>query len=180
MEKNNNVVFSYVKKLQENIKDKKASTPKTEEEKLKIMGLKTTSNIQSLIRDLFHSPPSFKSIVKLSWVEPKSRNEIKIAPAVAVEEKAPVTGAKRHAPITFETNGKSEDTKGPKQAKNGNGSGSGQQMYSPPGGKFSSKFKAKRSGVGSVNRSRNGGGNNRFRSGGGGGRGGNRKNFRRN
>lgn len=175
------MVYSYVKKLQEDIKSKNPSAPKTEEEKLKIMGLKTTSNIQSLIRDLFHSPPSFKSVVKLSWVTPKARNAIKIAETETVEEKAPVTGTKRHAPITFDTNGKSEDTKGPKQAKNGNGSG--QQMYSPPGGKFSSKFNGKRTGgnFGGNNRSRNGGNNNRFRSGGGGGgRGGNRKNFRRN
>lgn len=169
-----------MKKLQEDIKGKKASDPKTEEEKLKIMGLKTTSNITTLIRDLFHSPPSYKSTISLSWVTPKPRNTIKITPAVASEELPATTptGAKRHAPITF-SNGKTEDTRGPKQAKSSNGNG--QQMYSPPGGKYSSKFgnnNTGRQGGNSGNRSRNGGGNNKFRSGGGGG-GGNRKPFRR-
>lgn len=128
--------------------------------------MKTTSNIQTLIRDLFHSPPSFKSVVRLSWVTPKPKNTIKIAPAKdAEEEKAPLPGAKRHAPITF-SNGSSEDTRPAKQAKGSNG----QQMYSPPTGKFSSKFNSgkPRGGFGG-NRSRNGGGNNRFRSGNGGG-----------
>lgn len=168
--------FSYVKKLQEDIKSKTSTGPKTEEEKLKIIGLKTTSNIQSLIRDLFHSPPSFKSVVQLSWVTPKQKNKIKPVPTETVEEKTP-TATKRHAPITFDSNGKSEDTRGPKQAKGNNG----QQMYSPPGGKFSSKFKGTnqgRNGGGGGNRGRNGGGNNRFRSGGGGGN--RNRNFRRN
>lgn len=170
---------SYVKKLQEEIKAKKPTDPKTEEDKLKIIGLKTTSNIQALIRDLFHSPPSFKSVVRLSWVTPKARNAIKITPTEDAKEEpaAAVVGTKRHAPITF-SNGNSEDSKGPKQAKGSNG----QQMYSPPGGKFSSKFKPggrqTGGGNGGGNRSRNGGGNNKFRSGGGGG--GNRnRNFRR-
>lgn len=160
-------LFSYVKKLQEDVKGKNPSDPKTEEEKLKIIGLKTTSNIQTLIRDLFHSPPSFKSVVRLSWVTPKPRNTIKVAPAEAAEEKVTATATKRHAPITF-SNGKSDDTRGPKQAKSSNGQ---QQMYSPPGGKFSSKFgnNSGRGGGNFGNRSRNGGGNNRFRSGGGGG-----------
>lgn len=157
----------YVKKLQEDVKGKKPDTPKTEEEKLKIIGLKTTSNIQTLIRDLFHSPPSFKSIVRLSWVVPKARNAIKVALTETKEETvaAPVAGTKRHAPITFENGSKPEDTKGAKQAKSANG----QSVYSPPSGKFSSKFNsgAKQGGFG-ANRSRNGGGNNRFRSGGGG------------
>jgi len=166
----------YVKKLQEDIKSNKSSDPKTEEEKLKIMGLKTTSNIQMLIRDLFHSPPSFKSVVRLSWVVPKARNTIKVTPQAASEEKPEsAPPAKRHAPITF-SNGKAEDTRGPKQAKSSNV----QQMYSPPGGKYSSKFgnNSGRTGGNSGNRSRNGGGNNKFRSGGGGGNR-NRNNFRR-
>jgi uncharacterized membrane protein YgcG len=169
-------VCSYIKKLQEDIKgsDKKPSEPKTEEEKLKIIGLKTTSNIQTLIRDLFHSPPSFKSVVRLSWVTPKQRNAIKVAAAEKIDEAlSSPTPAKRHAPITF-SNGKSEDTRGPKQAKSGNG----QAMYSPPGGKFSSKF-GSNSGNRGGNRSRNGGGNNRFRSGGGGGGPIKNRNFRR-
>lgn len=144
---------------------------------MKIIGLKTTSNIQTLIRDLFHSPPSFKSAVQLSWVKPKQRNVIKAAATEKVDEAlATTTTAKRHAPITF-SNGNSEDTRGPKQAKSSNG----QAMYSPPGGKFSSKFgnNKGRAGGNTGNRSRNSGGNNQFRSGGGGGGPMRNKNFRR-
>ena len=35
--------------------------------KLKVCALKVTSNINSLIKDLFHNPPSYKCIVTLSW-----------------------------------------------------------------------------------------------------------------
>lgn len=159
--------FSYVKKLQEDVKSKTNADPKTDEEKLKVMGLKTTSNIQTLIRDLFHSPPSFKSIVRLSWVAPKTKNTITIESDKKVEaDKTPTTptATKRHVPITFDS-GNAADTKGPKQAKSSNGNG--QQMYSPPGGKFSSKFNSS----GRSGGNRNGSGGNKFKSGG------NRRNF---
>jgi hypothetical protein len=40
---------------------------KTDENKIKVVALKITSNINALIRDLFHNPPSYKSILTLSW-----------------------------------------------------------------------------------------------------------------
>lgn len=160
---------------------------------MKIIGLKTTSNIQTLIRDLFHSPPSFKSIVRLSWVQPKTKNQIKLTPAATATEKngdekketaAPV---KRHAPITFD-NGDGDSTPRPaKQARKNNSNGNGQQMYSPPGGKFSSRFGKggerggkKFGGNRQNNRSfgggnKQGGGRKKF---GGGGRGGGGRKFR--
>lgn len=145
----------YVKKLQEEIKgiEKNHSSAKTEEEKLKIIGLKTTSNIQTLIRDLFHTPPSFKSAVHLSWVAPKQRF---VAANISTTNNSDQVGAapKRHAPITF-SNGKNEDSQGPKKAKNSSAS-----LYSPPSGKFSSKFESN-----IRNRPRNSGNNSRFRSG---------------
>jgi hypothetical protein len=165
-----------VKKLQEEIKGKKDA--KTEEDKLKIMGLKTTSNIQTLIRDLFHSPPSFKSVVNLSWVQPRSKKLIKATSAeekngeAKVETSAPV---KRHAPITFD-NDDSETRPAKQQKRNNPNNGNGQKMYTPPGGKFSSKFKGgnnggRKFGGGGGNR-RNFGGN---KQGGGGGQGGRKK-----
>ncbi|KAL1486266.1 hypothetical protein MTO96_031461, partial [Rhipicephalus appendiculatus] len=51
----------YIKKLRLALQGKKPSELKTEENKLKVAALKTTSNINALIRDLFHVPPSFKS-----------------------------------------------------------------------------------------------------------------------
>jgi hypothetical protein len=128
------------------------------------MGLKTTSNIQTLIRDLFHSPPSFKSVVNLSWVQPKTKKLIKANLTAEkngdskTETSAPV---KRHAPITFD-NDESEVRPAKQQKRNNSNNGNGQKMYTPPGGKFSSKFKG----------GNNGGGGRKF-----GGGGGNRRNF---
>lgn len=61
----------YIKKLQEAVKGKTPEELKTEENHIKVTALKTTSNINSLIRDLFHSPPSFKTSISLSWVSRK-------------------------------------------------------------------------------------------------------------
>jgi len=46
--------------LEEALKGKTGEELKTEENQLKQTALKTTSNINILIRDLFHSPPIFK------------------------------------------------------------------------------------------------------------------------
>lgn len=142
----------YIKKLQEAVKGKTTEEMKTEENQIKATALKTTSNISTLIRDLFHTPPSFKSVIHLSWLPPKSKT---------VDTK---TTAKRHAAITFEENGKSHDSKGPKHAK---GSSSTQKVYTPPSGKYSGKvqnYSSKNGGGGGGNGGRRSGG-----SGGGGG-----------
>lgn len=60
-------IQGYIKKLREAISGKSEEELKSEENQLKVVALKTTNNINSLIKDLFHSPPSFKSIIHLSW-----------------------------------------------------------------------------------------------------------------
>lgn len=60
--------------MQESVKGKTAEELQTDENKIKITALKTTSNISTLIRDLFHAPPSFKSTVHLSWLTRKNAN----------------------------------------------------------------------------------------------------------
>lgn len=159
----------YVKKLQEEIKAGKVSKePKTDEDKLKVIGLMTTSNIQTLIRELYH--PAYKVVVKLSWVPAKSKHAIKIDKKEEETEAAAVvsaTGTKRHAPITFSNGNKTAESGGggsttPKHARY-----SSQTVYTPPSGKFSSRFNSQRGG-------NNGGG------GGGGGRSYNRFNNNRN
>ncbi|EDV30924.1 uncharacterized protein Dana_GF15101, isoform A [Drosophila ananassae] len=140
----------YIKKLEEALKGKSAEELKTEENQLKQTALKTTSNINVLIRDLFHSPPIFKHEIVLSWVVPK-----------------PNKLGKRHAPITFgdkaAANGKEkQEQEQEKKARPSND----QKFYSPPSGKYSNK----------VNQ--NFGNNNRARQRGGGGGGGGYKNRR--
>lgn len=72
----------YIKKLQEALKGQ-IKPPKKEEDEaaaneyqIKIIALKTTSNISTLIRDLFHNPPIFRSVVQLSWITKKSNVSI--------------------------------------------------------------------------------------------------------
>lgn len=60
-------IQGYIKKLREAISGKTEEELKSDENQLKVVALKTTNNINTLIKDLFHSPPSFKSIIHLSW-----------------------------------------------------------------------------------------------------------------
>jgi hypothetical protein len=144
----------YIKKLQDDVKGKSTTDPKTDEEKLKAMGLKTTSNIQILIRDLYH--PSFKSKIQLSWVSESSKKE-RVTAADSTEK---TTSNKR--PITF-SSGNNEPPRGPKQRK----TASGQKVYTPPSGKFSSRLNQHQQSNFKSNPNRN-----KFRRGGGGGGGG--------
>lgn len=48
---------------------------KSEENQLKVAALRTTSNINILIKDLFHTPPSYKSQITLSWILPGSKRQ---------------------------------------------------------------------------------------------------------
>lgn len=71
-------VGRYIKKLQEALKGQTKPPKKEENEaaaneyQIKIIALKTTSNISTLIRDLFHNPPIFRSVVQLSWITRKN------------------------------------------------------------------------------------------------------------
>lgn len=141
----------YIKKLQEAIKGKTPIELKSDENQIKVTALKTTSNISTLIRDLFHSPPLFKAKVNLSWLAPKPRD----VSAGVVDLTSP-GGTKRHAPITFEGS--------PNNKKGKRGDGQDQKYYAPPSGKYSAGVK-NYSGTGNR---RQGGGQGR-RSGGGGG-----------
>ncbi|XP_055684855.1 apoptosis inhibitor 5 homolog [Lutzomyia longipalpis] len=117
----------YIKRLQESMKDKKEDD-NSEEKKIKLTALRTTNNISALIRDLFHSPPSFKTKITLSWIEKKE----------VVQREAAAT--KRHAPITFDHKsgggGGGIDSKKPRNNANGT-----QKMYTPPSGKYSGRMR---------------------------------------
>lgn len=51
---------AYQKVLREAIQGKKGDELKTEENKVKLIALKTTANINTIIKDFFHSPPAAK------------------------------------------------------------------------------------------------------------------------
>merc|ERR1719354_672105 len=57
----------YIRQLRVALQGKTGEALKTEENKIKVAALKITNNINILIKDLFHNPPSYKSTVTLSW-----------------------------------------------------------------------------------------------------------------
>ncbi|KAG7155319.1 apoptosis inhibitor 5-like [Homarus americanus] len=106
---------AYQKRLREALTNKTGEELKTEENKIKLIALKTTANINILIKDLFHQPPSYKASIALSW-----------KPASAAG-KAMTNGAeKRHTPITFDSNIQ-KSQKGERQ------------IYAPPRDKYSQR-----------------------------------------
>nr|CAD7396725.1 unnamed protein product [Timema cristinae] len=115
-------IQGYIKKLREALHGKTAEELKTEENKIKVIALKTTSNINTLIKDLFHSPPSFKSVISLSW---------KPTTGAAKDGGTTSSGQKRHTPITF-----SSDSPSSKHYKTEK---SQREIYQPPSGKYSTK-----------------------------------------
>lgn len=80
----------YIKKLQEAVKGKTVEEMKSEENQIRVTALKTTSNISTLIRDLFHTPPSFKSNVQLSWFVPKGKKMVRTTPKITTNDIATV------------------------------------------------------------------------------------------
>lgn len=132
---------AYQKRLREAVADKSGADLKTEENKIKLIALKTTGNINILIKDLFHQPPSYKAKIALSW-----------KPVSGATSGDMSNGAeKRHTPIKFEE----------KEAKKQK---SDRQIYAPPRDKYSQKAAGGGLGGGGGLRGRN-------RGRGGGGRG---------
>ncbi|KAJ8725068.1 hypothetical protein PYW07_016026 [Mythimna separata] len=149
----------YIKKLKEVTQGQKGEV--SEEDKLKLAALKTTSNINTLIRDLFRTPPSFKSKVQLSFQSKKTEKEDKQSAVSDDKKQSPVH--KRHRPITFDNEHNKESPE--KRSRSGDRN---VKMYTPPSGKYSSR----------LNNNGRFSGNN---SGGRGGRGGyGRRDFRNN
>uniref|UniRef100_A0A8C6U1V8 Apoptosis inhibitor 5 n=1 Tax=Neogobius melanostomus TaxID=47308 RepID=A0A8C6U1V8_9GOBI len=76
----------YIRQLRVALQGKTGDALKTEENKIKVVALKITNNINILIKDLFHNPPSYKSSVTLSW-KPVQKSE---AGATAIKKPVPV------------------------------------------------------------------------------------------
>lgn len=108
----------YIKQLRQALQGKTGDALKTDENKIKVVALKITSNINALIKDLFHNPPSYKTPIIPSW-----KPLVKKAP----EPKAAETGQKRST--SLDSNGSSAKKYSRKDVT----------LYSPPGGKFSER-----------------------------------------
>jgi len=59
-------VTGYLKKLKEFL-NSAAGRQDNEDVKIKKIALKTTENLQAMIKDLFHIPPMYKANIRLSW-----------------------------------------------------------------------------------------------------------------
>lgn len=123
----------YIKKLKEVTQGQKSEDSNSEENKLKIAALKTTSNINTLIRDIFRTPPSFKSKVQLSF-QSKKNETVEKQPTNSENTKQSPT-QKRHRPITFDSDG--EKISPEKRSRSGERN---IKMYTPPSGKYSSRL----------------------------------------
>jgi len=110
---------AYMKKLKEDFTAAQSQADQTdfksEENRVKIMAYKMISNINQIIKDLFHTPPTYKATVRLSWRPLQKSNA---AQAAALKRKAPMQT--RGAP-----------------AKAGRGNDRERILYQPPSGKFS-------------------------------------------
>lgn len=119
--------MAYVKRLREVLKAVENDVAKTAENKVKLAALKTMANINTMVKELFHNPPSFKSTITLSF---KPVDAIKNA----AEENGGSRSAKRRAPISFGA--------GEKEAKSSRTgeTGKNRPIYQPPSGKFSTNL----------------------------------------
>lgn len=112
-----------IKTFRESLVGSKTKEVKAEETKLKAIALRTMNNINSLIKDLFRSPPTFKNVITLSW-----------KPVTATVAKVGLTAIKREA----EAN--TEDRKQVKREVK-----AGRELYAPPSGKYSTNVNFSRS-----------------------------------
>ncbi|XP_040836062.1 apoptosis inhibitor 5 isoform X4 [Ochotona curzoniae] len=106
----------YIRQLRLALQGKTGDALKTEENKIKVVALKITNNINVLIKDLFHIPPSYKSTVTLSW---KPVQKVELGQKRATEDRTSGSPPKKSAA-------------GPKR--------DARQIYNPPSGKYSSNL----------------------------------------
>lgn len=109
----------YIRQLRMALQGKTGDALKTEENKIKVVALKITNNINVLIKDLFHNPPSYKSTVTLSW-KPVQKPEAAAPKRTSGEEMG--SGGSTKKQIT------------PLPRRDA------RQIYNPPSGKYSASI----------------------------------------
>lgn len=110
----------YIRQLRVALQGKTGDALKTEENKIKVVALKITNNINVLIKDLFHNPPSYKSSVTLSWKPVQKTEAAAAATAAPKRTGGPEEGAaaaKKPVPVPQRRDAR--------------------QIYNPPSGKYS-------------------------------------------
>ncbi|XP_031572790.1 apoptosis inhibitor 5-like [Actinia tenebrosa] len=126
----------YIKQIKIALQGKTGAALQEEENKMKVAALRTTNNINTIIKDLFHNPPAYKTFVSLSWKSPSKVNVSTSSPPQPSAEQNPELDEKRKragiTPITFdippEKKSATNQASRPKPRKSG-----GFQVYMPPG-----------------------------------------------
>lgn len=149
-------VQGYLKKLKEFLKTA-AGKQDTEDVKFKKIALRTTENLQMMIKDLFHSPPIYKSSIHLSWKEGDAKTAQKrrliSAPSASAGDNAGAANgkkAKQPSRSLYMDNIKGKQDGGARANRKPSVSNyvpAGKKgvrptgLYQPPTGQYSSKIK---------------------------------------
>ncbi|XP_044735312.1 apoptosis inhibitor 5 [Chrysoperla carnea] len=121
-----------IKKLNEKL----SSDESLKKEKQPNELLQMTSNINTLIKDIFRSPPIYKANITLSWKDADATSNKTVVKTAPETNGTSVNRQKRHTPITFDSDSS------PNKISRGNGkptSSEQQKIYTPPSGKYSTK-----------------------------------------
>jgi len=103
----------------------------TEENKTRLRAQRSAKNISDVIKDLFRSPPSYRTKVVVSWRSPGDKV------AMSAQKTANVTAGVKRKAISFD---------GEKAGNSGNGTyfkkrqAGGNQIYEAPRGKYSANL----------------------------------------
>lgn len=81
---------NYIKELRNSISNTSITAKENEENKIRRVALRVTTNIDLLIKDLFHNPPSYKSVITLSWklLEQSQKGNNESATAAATNKRS--------------------------------------------------------------------------------------------
>ncbi|XP_028413082.1 LOW QUALITY PROTEIN: apoptosis inhibitor 5-like [Dendronephthya gigantea] len=116
----------YIKQIKMSLNEKSGK-----DNEYKVKALRTTTNIHTLVKDLFHSPPSYNNHVNLSWVDTKknptssttaSNEKPEVKTDTVLDEKRKRAGI---TPITFDASSPPKKAAGEKKTK--------VEYYLPPG-----------------------------------------------
>lgn len=139
-------IQGYIRKLDEFIKSKTKAELSKEENQVRVVAHRSANNISRIIKDLFHTPPSYKAQIIVSWRPPNDK-VAKAAVVVSSSAKSQLQkgGSLKRKSISFEdTNPTASPNKAIKKANTpyqskkrpfGNG-----KVYAPPQGKYSAKL----------------------------------------
>ena len=140
-------VQSYINKLKKVISALKAEELKTPENKIKVVALKATTNINSLVKDFFKIPPAYKTTIQLSFKQSKSTTISQ--PLTPITTRTVDVITPETVKLSGDDQSKSEPTK--KRALITAPEGAPEpkrerKFYTPPSGKFSGGYRGNRRG----------------------------------